>query len=413
VAHFALIAPPLTGHYKPMATLAAELVSRGHKATFVHQADAEPVARRWGGDFHALDARGDTIESWTRPMAKIRGLAGLGGTITDMARQTDLICRQAPAALREIGADAVLADQLEAGGGLVAEHLGLPWISVASALPINREPGIPPPYVGWAYDSSDRGRWWNEGAYRISDLLMRRVGDVVEHHSRAFGLKPRWRIEDCFSPRLQVAQAVAGIDFPRQELPSSFHYLGPFRSEAEEPFDLPAGLKKAPLVYCSLGTLQGSRFALFRNIAAACADLGLNLILTHGGKLGPDEAAALPGAPMVYDFVPQEAVLAHADLVVSHAGFNTVMDALAVGLPMVAVPIAFEQPAIAARLTRSGVAEVVTRRGASRKALGEAIEKVLGEPSYRARAQEIQREIAVAGGVRRAADLVEASLSSP
>jgi MGT family glycosyltransferase len=396
-----------------MATLAAELVARGHKATFVHQADAEPVARRWGGDFHALETQGVTIENWTRPMAKIRGFAGLGGTITNMARQTDLICRQAPAALREIGADAVLADQLEAGGGLVAEHLGLPWISVASALPINREPGVPPPYVGWAYDPSERGRWWNEGAYRISDLLMRRVGDVVEHHSRAFGLKPRRRIEECFSPRLQVAQAVAGIDFPRQELPPSFHYLGPFRGAAEEPFELPSGLEKAPLVYCSLGTLQGSRFGLFRNIAAACADLGLNLILTHGGKLSAEEAASLPGAPMVHDFVPQEAVLAHADLVVSHAGFNTAMDSLAAGLPMVAVPIAFEQPAIAARLTRSGVAEVVTRRSASRRALRTAIDKVLREPSYRARAQEIRQEIAVAGGVRRAADLVEASLSPP
>jgi MGT family glycosyltransferase len=396
-----------------MATLAAELVARGHRATFVHQADAEPVARRWGGDFHALEASADTIDSWTRPMAKIRGLAGLGGTIADMARQTDMICKQAPTALREIGADAVLTDQIEAGGGLVAEHLGVPWISMASALPINREAGIPPPYVGWRYDPSDRGRWWNEGAYRISDLLMRRVGDVLEHHSRAFGLKPRRRIEDCFSPSLQVAQAVAGIDFPRQELPFGFHYLGPFRNAVEEPFDLPSGLKKAPLVYCSLGTLQGSRFGLFRNIAAACADLGLNLIITHGGRLSRDEAAALPGAPMVYDFLPQEAVLRHADLVVSHAGFNTVMDALAAGLPMVAVPIAFEQPAIAARLTRSGVAEVVTRRSATRASLRKAIEKVLREPGYRVRAKEIRQEIALAGGVKRAADLVEASLSPP
>ena len=394
-----------------MATLAAELVARGHKATFVHQADAEPVARRWGADFHALEAATGTIESWTRPMAKIRGLAGLGGTIRDMARQTDLICRQAPAALREIGADAVIADQLEAGGGLVAEHLCLPWISVASALPINREPSVPPPYVGWRYDPTERGRWWNEGAYGISDLLMRRVGDVVEHHSRAFGLRPRRRIEDCFSQRLQLAQGVAGIDFPRRELPSSFHYLGPFRGAVEEPFEMPGAIDGAPLVYCSLGTLQGSRFGLFRYIAAACADLRLNLIITHGGRLSPAETEALPGSPLVYDFVPQEPVLRHADLVVSHAGFNTVMDALGAGLPMVAVPLAFEQPAIAARLTRSGVAEVVTRRRASRKTLRTAIEKVLREPGYRTRARAIQQEIALAGGVRQAADLIEANLS--
>ena len=51
----------------------------------------------------------------------------------------------------------LIADQLEPAAALLAEHLGLPFASVASALPINREPGIPPPYVGWRHDPSDRG----------------------------------------------------------------------------------------------------------------------------------------------------------------------------------------------------------------------------------------------------------------
>ena len=46
------------------------------------------------------------------------------------------------------------------------------------------------------------------------------------------------------------------------------------------------------------------------------------------------------------DFVPQRAVLARSALLVGHAGFNTVLDALSHGVPIVAMPLAFEQPAI-------------------------------------------------------------------
>jgi len=327
--------------------------------------------------------------------------------IAEVARFTDMICREAPAALRTIGADAVIADQMEAGGGMVAEHLGLPFISAATALPINREEQIPPPYVPWPYDPTERGRWRNRGGYRVSDWLMSGVRDVIEGHSRRLVLRSRRHGEDCLSPLAQVAQCVRGIDFPRSELPGHFHYLGPFRQEEAQAFDLPDDGR--PLVFCSFGTLQGSREGLFRKVAEACALLGVKLLIAHGGRL-PASAGKLPGDPILATYVPQRAVLRHAALAVTHAGFNTVLDALSVGVPMVAIPLAFEQPATAARLQRAGVARVVPPSRASARRLAEAMASVIAEPSFRARAAEIQAEIASAGGVRRAADVAESAL---
>ena len=407
MAHFAFVAPPLRGHYRPLSNLAAELIARGHRATFVHQAEAASLVEAEGAGFEAIGESAPPVAGWTAPMARISGLIGLGGVVGGMARFTDLVCGEAPAALRRIGADALIVDQLEAGGGLVAEHLGLPYASVAVTLPVNREPGLPPPYVGWPYLPGARGERRNRGGWRVADWLMRGVADSIERNSKRLGLPPRRRLDDCLSPRLQISQMVPGLDFPRQALPAGFHYTGPFLRGPSEPLELPPGDER-PLVYCTLGTLQGSRAAIFRKVAEACAKLDLRLLISQG-KLGCLKSADLAGNPLVRDWVPQVAVLAQADLVVCHGGMNSVLEPLAAGLPMVVMPLAFEQSAIAARLDHAGVARVKSPR-ASALRLADAIAEVRNVPGFRVAARAVQREIREAGGVGRAADLVEAAL---
>lgn len=408
MAHFAFVAPPLRGHYRPLSNLAAELIVRGHRVTFLHHPDAAPLVEAEGAGFEAIGRNAPPVAGWTGPMARIRGLLGLGGVMDGMIRFTDMFCREAPEALRRIGADAMIVDQMEAGGGLVAEHLGLPFASVAVTVPINREPGIPPPYVGWRFDPGEKGLRRNRGGWRVSDFLMRAVGDSIDRNAVRLGLPTRRRLDDCLSPRLQISQMVPGLDFPREALPPHFHYIGPFLGRAAGGFELPAGDDR-PLVYCTLGTLQGSRAAIFRKVARACAELDLRLLITQGnlGRLKPGD---LPGDPLIYDWVPQEAVLPHADLVVCHGGMNTVLEPLAAGLPLVVMPLAFEQSAIAARLDRAGVARVVSPRSSVRRVAG-AIAEIRARPEFRERAGAARLEIGEAGGTGRAAGLIEAALT--
>jgi zeaxanthin glucosyltransferase len=390
--HVAFFSPPLIGHLQPLAVLAHELERRGHKATFVQRSDAAPLLERWSVALAPVPAEE----------------TGTGGPIRQMARRTDLLCRHAADLLREIGADAVVSDQLEPAGGLVAERLGLPFASVACALPVNREAGIPPPYVGWRYRAGPGGRRRNAGGWRVTDILMRPVGGVIEHWCDRWGLARRARLEACFSPLLQIAQAVPSIDFPREELPPHFHHVGPLREPDEDAWDV-AGAR--PRVYCSLGTTaRGGGAKLFRAVAGACDDLGVSLVLAHAGRLSRAEIEALPGAPDVHDFVPQRAVLRDADAVVTNCGFNTVLDALAADLPMVAMPLAFEQPAIAARIEHAGVGKALSARWPLRRRLRAGLEAVIETSELRARARLVGAELRRAGGVTRAADLIERAL---
>ena len=155
--------------------------------------------------------------------------------------------------------------------------------------------------------------------------------------------------------------------------------------------------------------LQGARRPLFRRIAAAADDLGLNLVLVHCGRLDPRDADALPGSPVVTDFVPQDRVLERADVAILHGGFNTVLDALVARTPIVAIPLAMEQPAIAARLERAGLGTRLSPHGLTRGRIRRAIRAVLEDRDMPDRLDRMAGEIARAGGAARAAALVEAA----
>ena len=74
---------------------------------------------------------------------------------------------------------------------------------------------------------------------------------------------------------------------------------------------------------------------------------------------------------------------------------------------MVAIPIANDQPGVAARITWSGVGEVVPLKRLGVPSLRTAITKVLANDSYRENAVRMQGAIKAAGGVSRAADIIE------
>lgn len=409
MAHFAIFAPPLRGHFRPLSILADELIARGHQASFFHQEEARSLVESSAAQFVPIASKA-SIESWTRPMAKIRGLFGLGETIKRMETFTTNFCREAPSLVACLRVDAIVSDQLEPAGGLIAESLKIPWISIASTIPMNREIAVPPPFVDWPCDRSEKAIGKNKVGWAISDLLLRRFNRTIALNATALGLSGKARIEDCFSPWLQIAQVPSSLDFDRTEKPTSLHYVGPFRRSSVDGPVLPQSNGR-PTVYCTLGTLQGSRVGLFRKVAAACDRLGVRLILTHGGLAKSDLAAKLKGNPLVYDWLPQESVMKEVDLVVCHGGMNTVLDALCAARPLLVMPLAFEQPGIAARVKKSKAGLMLPRRS-SAKTIALELERLLDDSSYRTHARRISEEIESCGGVRRAADLIEQLLGA-
>lgn len=414
MTHFAVVAPPFFSHYQALQALATGLIARGHRVTFFHQVDAA----RWLDDkrvgFCAVGADSHppgSLDPVLRRAARPGGVLGLRRVIDDLSRTTAMLCAELPAVLEREGIDWLLCDQMEAAGGLVAEALGLPFVSLACALPVNREAGLPLPVMPFAYGQRDFDRQLYASSTRVYDWLMSPLRQVLHRACQQWRLPVRDGLHECLSPWAQISQTIPGFDFPRHQPPPHWHEVGPLRSPAPtgKPFAWPVQDQR-PFVFASLGTLQGGRMAIFRQVARACRAMDAQLLIAHCGGLGPAQARQLikEGATWVTDFADQQSVLARADALVTHGGLNTVMDAIAHSTPMLVMPIAFDQPGVAARVVHSGIGLRVGRRARAPLLTSRlrALHDLPHEPL-----QRLALSLAQAGGVPRACDLMEAVMA--
>jgi MGT family glycosyltransferase len=156
-----------------------------------------------------------------------------------------------------------------------------------------------------------------------------------------------------------------------------------------------------------MGTLQNGILHTFRMIAEACAGLDLQLVISLGGGQDPALLGDLPGDPIVVGYAPQLDLIQRSVLTISHGGLNTTLESLAQGVPMVVLPVTYEQPGVGARVEWSGVGRSIPVGRLTSERLHSAVRTVLDDPAYRERAAKLQSSIESADGLNRAADLIE------
>src|ERR1700751_5418895 len=142
------------GHYYPLTALGRRLQSRGHEVVYFQVADLERPIRAAGLHFRqigAADFPPGSLRARDEELGKLEGLAALRCGLRGIERKAQMLFRDAPAAIRDEGVDCLLVDQIEMAGGTVAEHLGLPFVSVAVALPVNLDPSVPPVNLPWRH----------------------------------------------------------------------------------------------------------------------------------------------------------------------------------------------------------------------------------------------------------------------
>jgi UDP:flavonoid glycosyltransferase YjiC (YdhE family) len=87
-----------------------------------------------------------------------------------------------------------------------------------------------------------------------------------------------------------------------------------------------------------------------------------------------------------------------------------VLESLAQGVPQVAIPVAYDQPGVAARIADKKTGVVTSLDKLTPGRLSTLVDEVLQESSYRNNARKLQEIIAKTNGLSVAADLVEKAL---
>nr|WP_257031001.1 nucleotide disphospho-sugar-binding domain-containing protein [Edaphobacter lichenicola] len=231
------------------------------------------------------------------------------------------------------------------------------------------------------------------------------------HYADSAGLRSDWQEPGSTQSKLAViTQTPKEFDFPGIPWPSQFHYAGPLHDdEGREPVAFPwEKLNGKPLIYASLGTLVNGLDHAYKAILEAAEKLQeVQLVLSVGLSINPDDLRPTPPDAIIVRTAPQLQLLKRAALCITHAGLNTTLEALAQGVPMVAVPIGYDQPGVAARIEYHRVGRSLEIAALTGENMLEAIREVLKNWSYRARARYFQKVIKRTRGLEVAADRIE------
>lgn len=415
MGHVGIFCPNVPGHLNPMVALADAIRTRGHRVTFFLLGVPPSSIAEAGFEIIALGGSvfpADQYHAEVQKLGSLQGRAALKHTLAIGARAAAAVLEVGPAVVRAAGVTALVVDQASFPAGTVADQLGLPFATVCNALLLNPDPAVPPYFTHW----QPRDAWWARIRNRIAwaglNRLYAPIVTCIQNHRRGLGLPVPSDISQVWSNKLQISQQPELFEFPRRELLKQLAFVGPLRLPGGyQPVSFPWELLDGrPLIYASLGTLQNRIAGMFWVIAEACDGLDAQLVISTGHGVTPEELGHLPGRPVVVSYAPQLELLRRSTLAVTHAGLNTVLDAMTTGTPLVAVPVTNEQPGIAARVAWIGAGEVIANQQVTSQALRAAVVRVRSNQSYRAAAERVRDAIQTGGGASRAAELIEQRL---
>ncbi len=304
--------------------------------------------------------------------------------------------------------DAMIVDQADACSGSIAELVGLPWVNVCNGLPLNSEPAVPPYFTVWPYRETWAALARNKLAYACLEIAWTSKKRLINRCRKSWRLEPHRSLHDTFSPFAQISQLVPEFDFPRRDLPGHVHYVGPLARGNAPAVEFPWGrVDGRPLIYASLGTVVNRNDRLHRIIVDACSAIDAQLVLSLGKAGNVDAYQDLPGDPIIVDFAPQRELLHRAAIAITHGGLNSTLESLSEGVPLVAIPVAFDQPGVAARIRRTGAGEFVPSPDINASRLRTIVNRVLGTSSFRDAAARIRPALVKSGGAHEAVRIIE------
>jgi UDP:flavonoid glycosyltransferase YjiC (YdhE family) len=262
--------------------------------------------------------------------------------------------------------DVIVREQWELGSAVAAEHLGLPHAVVMVTGP-QTTPSLEQ-LMGKRLDQI-RDRW---GLPSDPDLRM-----LYRH--LGFTFEP---------PNFQR--------FPGAALPDTVHPLRYAGFETSPDENVPVWLDhtaERPVIYVTLGTVSNKAPGMLETILAGLRDEPGTLIVTVGQDRNPEEFGSQPPGVHIERYISQSLLMPYCDLVVAHGGHQTMLETLSHGIPMVLIPLEYDQRVNAARCAALWASKSIKQRECTPVTIRAGVQEVLHNPRYRQSAQALQAEI--------------------
>jgi MGT family glycosyltransferase len=418
------------GHINPFMSVAKAVQARGHDVSFyTSERERATLAAQGVGLFPFRHLHEDPIWEavqaaetrstlgWHSPRLLIRAFRNwLAGTVPEQVADVQEI-------IETWHPDVIVTETGMWGPIVVLGETSHVPVAILTTLMGCLIPGpeAPPGGPGLPSPRNFRTRLLARGVARLGDLLAVGVRRHINGIRAGHGLPRLQPSVNAHMARLPLylIPSVRELDYGRNDLPPSVHYVGPCiwnkPGDAAAPAwlaDLPAD---QPWVHVTEGTAHYQEPVVLRAAARGLANVPLQVILTTGPQRDPATLDLGPIAPnvRVEQWVSHSDLLPRCSVLVTTGGAGTVLTSLQLGVPVIVVPTHWDKPDNAQRVVEAGVGLRLTPRRCTPRALRDAVERVVNEPSFRENARRIARIMADHPGPAGAAELLESLIRRP
>jgi MGT family glycosyltransferase len=381
----------LHGHINPTLPVVQELVRRGDEVYYFSTGEFQTKIESAGAVF--LDY-GDELDQFIHSMRP----HGNHPFYTLMEYMLGFDRAVVPIVVKQtknMQFDLLIHDIMFGGGSILAKQMQLPAIASCSSFLIEKpplpsymlEPGFHPQLDFVLNELENAAREWKLTSLTINDIFCMKESHNLIYTSRMF--QPQGDSYD-----------------------DSNCFVGPCIADRNESLELLLDLSdERKLIYISLGTVLNNNIDFYHKCIDAFRNTNYRVVLSIGDKIEVSSLQHLPDNFIVRNYVPQLELLKHTHLMISHGGLNSVSEALYYGIPIIAIPLANDQPAVAKRLQELGAGLAIKLEAITPDNLRQNADTILSTPDYYEKCNQISLSFCQSGGYKKAADYIHMLLS--
>ena len=402
------------GDVHPYMAVGIELRQRGHAVTIATSASYASKIASEGLAFHPV-----------RPDLSLDNSALLA-YVMDTRHGSERVVRHIGAVARESyddtlpaarQADLIVTHPITFGSVLVAEKLGMPWVSSVLA-PISFlsawDPPVPAP-VPWLIKVRALGPGFMRFLWQLAKFDTRRWVKPILALRRELALPDRGHplFEGSHSPGTVLALFSRYLAEPQPDWPPHTVVTGfPFFDRHHEQQALAPELERflsagpPPVVFTLGSSAVAAAGDFYRDSLKAAENLGVRAVFltgTHPQGL----PATLPASVIAIPYASHSEIFPRASAIVHQGGVGTTAQAMRSGRPMLVVPFAHDQFDNGERVCRLGAADMVYRARYNAASAEAALRRLLHRDAAAAKLGELVR---AEDGAATAASAIERAL---
>ena len=383
-----VVAVPLSGHLYPTLNLLAPLLQNPqYEIRLFTGPQKKAVAEAVG--FQVLPILEGHVKEFEQA-ANNKEQLGIISAYRQLSASLDLINLVSDQLIQEWTnhrPDIVIVDFITLSGGLVAEQMGIPWITtMATQFAIETTDGPPcffggmgTPQNSWQVLQQFLGRKITQLGKRIVTFLLR--DRLRRYHFKLYNQKGQ---ETIYSP-----YSILGIGMKEVELkkgfPEHYKWVGPSGASVEAGEDYPLDLslfmeRKKVLMTCGTQLAWAKENLIYQATQLANAHPDCHFFVTRGLGGQPFKCEDLMENLSLVSYLPYKEYIPQMDYVIHHGGAGIFYQCIIYGKPALILPHDYDQFDYAVRGVEAGVAYTAKRDNS--KEIGQAFDRLLAKENW-------------------------------